>query len=134
MTADAGRAAAPLRHVISPWLVGFIDLVLVLVFVWLGRITHDSGGFTGYLGAAYPFVIALTAAWVLLLWLTLHPPTDIWPAGLGIWFVTAAGGLGIRLFGGGTVTGGFPWVTFGVLFAFLIGWRLIFWLARRRTG
>ncbi len=116
------------------------DLTLIVLFVALGRRTHEASGLGGLVVALWPFVAALVIAWSslgahrILLARTPHSPeawSQPWPAGVLIWLITAGGGLAIRGATGGSVTGGFPYVTFGMLLAGLVGWRVLAWLMAR---
>lgn len=96
-----------------------LDAALVTLFVFLGQRTHDSAG----LGQSVaPFLVALLISWAITY---RQHIADLWPTGVIVWVITAGGGLAIRAVTGGGVSGGFPYVTFGVLAGFLLGWRLL---------
>jgi Protein of unknown function (DUF3054) len=108
------------------------DVVSILVFVAIGRRSHEESGnvVVGALGVAAPFLIGLAGAWaVTKAW--KHP---IEPGvGVLIWLVTVALGMVLRhfAFDRGTAT---PFiivatVALGVL---LVGWRLLAQLIARR--
>ena len=106
-----------------PWLLS-LDVTSVLVFVGMGRATHDSGtSFSGYLETAAPFLIALAAGWIA---------TRAWrdPAGtatvIGVAVTTVALGMLLRrvVFGDGTAFS-FIIVASGFLALFFTGWRLV---------
>ena len=109
----------------SIWLPAVIDAVLVLVFVLLGRRSHEEGlGLGQILSTAWPFLVALAVGWALVLGMR-WVPTRLWPAGVLLWIVTVAGGLGLRILSGDTAQLPFVLVTTGVLAAFLLLPRLI---------
>ena len=100
-----------------------VDIVCVLVFVVIGRNTHDSGGaVTGALETAAPFLIALVPGWLAAYRLGLSRVI----AGLVVWPVTVAVGMALRhlVFDRGTAT---PFVVVASLFLALtlVGWRAI---------
>ena len=105
------------------WLLG-IDVVVVLLFVVLGRETHDEGNaLTATLETAAPFLIALAAGWLVTrAW---RHPLDL-KAGLGVLAVTIVGGMLLRrlVFDEGTATA-FVIVATAFLTLGLLGWRLI---------
>ena len=108
-----------------------LDLILIIVFAAVGRDTHEHGlDPAGILVTASPFLAAcLAGRAVLARWIS---PALLWPAGVVLWIITVAAGLGIRaLFGGGVVLS-FAVVTLVVLGAFLLLPRAAAALLRRR--
>lgn len=112
-------------------LAGAADFAVVVIFVLVGRRTHQQSGALGAtLGALWPFVAALALGWALTrAW---HAPAQLW-RGLAIWAVTLTGGMLGRAFimNQGTATA-FVLVAAGFTAAGLIGWRLIATLVTRR--
>lgn len=100
------------------------DVACVLAFAASGRATHQEGmSIGGILNTAWPFLVALVAAWLISRgW---GHPTSPWPTGTVLWAVTVVAGLGLRAATGGGLAGGFPYVAAGVLALFLIGWRVV---------
>ena len=107
---------------------GALDAALVLAFATIGRLSHGES--LAGLGETYwPFLVALIIGWLLLrAW--RHPVSIVW-TGLGVWIVTVAGGLLLRLASGQGVQVSFAIVTTIVLGVFLLGWRAIAALVRR---
>lgn len=139
----APRPAGSPARAWTATLAFFGDAAAVALFIGLGRRTHDTSGFAGYLTAVRPFLTALIVVWLaLFVWQRYiargGPDVDrvlrVFPAGLLVWSVTAAGGLALRAAGGGGLSGGFPYVTFGVLGVLLLGWRAAVALLRRRNS
>jgi hypothetical protein len=101
-----------------------VDAVLVLLFVLLGRTSHEEGNFlSGTLAVAGPFLIALAAGWVIArAW---KQPVSL-RTGVILWVVTVAGGMVLRrtLFDRGTALA-FIIVASLFLALFLVGWRAI---------
>ena len=105
-----------------PWLLS-LDVTSVLVFVGMGRATHDSGtSFSGYLETAAPFLIALAAGWIATrAW---RNPTGSSTA-VGVAVTTGAIGMLLRrlVFGDG-IAFSFIVVASGGLARLVTGWRL----------
>ncbi|WP_187250012.1 DUF3054 domain-containing protein [Microbacterium sp. 4-7] len=111
-----------------------VDAVLVLVFAVIGRASHgeDPGGF---LLTAWPFIVALLLGHVVAALLPARPRRP-WSLAWGavVWLVTVVGGLLLRVVAGDTAQIAFIIVTTLVLGVFLVGWRALAALLRRRAG
>lgn len=108
-----------------------VDLLLVLVFAVIGRLSHGLDPLA-VLETAWPFLVACLFGWVVL---NLLDDDGYGPrAALVIWLVTLLAGLGLRIISGGGAAPAFVLVTAGVLAALLAGWRLVAWLLRRRRN
>jgi Protein of unknown function (DUF3054) len=112
------------------WVAGGLDVVSVIVFVAIGRASHEeSGGVAGLAGTAWPFLAALAIGWLALrAW---HRPEALIPAGVGIWLVTVAGGMALRAVSGQGTALAFVIVATSFLAMELLGWRLVARLAAR---
>lgn len=112
------------------WAAGGLDVVSVVVFVVIGRASHDeSGGVTGFLGTVWPFAVALAIGWgVLRAW---RRPAALVPVGVGVWLVTVAGGMVVRVVSGEGTAVGFVVVASAFLAFELLGWRLVVLLGER---
>lgn len=105
-----------------------IDAGLVLVFVLIGRASHDEG-LLGVLTTWWPFLGGLAIGWLLLrAW--RNPRRIVW-TGIGVWLCTVAVGMLLRLASGQGVQPSFIVVATIVLGVFLLGWRAITLLAAR---
>jgi hypothetical protein len=108
-----------------------LDVFVVVLFVAIGRRTHDEGSaFAGVIKTALPFLLGLGAAWVAVrAW---RRPTAVL-TGLAIWPLTVLIGMILRrtAFDSGTAT---AFVVVATLFlgAGLVGWRWVAGLLRRR--
>ncbi|MCV0336440.1 DUF3054 domain-containing protein [Microbacterium sp.] len=111
-----------------------VDVVLVLIFAAIGRASHDENP-AGFLLTAWPFLIALLVGHLLAALLPGRPrrPWSL-PWGAVVWVVTVAGGMLIRVLSGDTAELPFIIVATLVLGAFLVGWRAIAALLRRRRS
>lgn len=112
-----------------PWTLSF-DVTSVLVFVALGRRTHDSGtSITGALEVAAPFLIGMVLGWVVMrAW---ERPVAI-RTGYGVLASTLVVGMLLRRFvwdDGTALT--FVIVALAVLTAMLLGWRVAMAVTRR---
>lgn len=111
-----------------------VDVVLVLVFAAIGRASHDENP-AGFLLTAWPFLIALLVGHLVAALLPGRPRRPwslLW--GVVVWIVTVAGGMLIRVLSGDTAEVPFIIVATIVLGVFLVGWRAITALLRRRRG
>ena len=111
-----------------------LDVSAVLIFVVLGRRTHDSNdGLLGYWEVAAPFLVAVTVAWLVVL-ISRRDPYGL-AVGVGVAATTWLLGLLLRagLFGGGTAVA-FVVVAGLFLFGTMIGWRALARAIRPRSN
>ncbi|WP_082775296.1 DUF3054 domain-containing protein [Pseudoclavibacter helvolus] len=101
-----------------------VDLLLVVVFAIIGRMSHAEGvSLAGIVTTGWPFVLGLLVAWVLVT-LFRWKPWRPFPAGVFVWVVTVGGGMLLRLAIGDTAEIAFVIVASIVLGAFLLLPRL----------
>jgi len=117
----------------SPWLLS-LDVVSVLVFVALGRGTHnEEGTIEGIAVTAAPFLIALGIGWLLTrAW---QAPTSL-RVGSGVLVTTIVAGMLLRrfVFDEGVAVS-FMIVATVFLTAAILGWRAMAGaIARRRAA
>ncbi|WP_114906401.1 DUF3054 domain-containing protein [Ornithinimicrobium murale] len=106
------------------------DLLVVLAFVLIGRVTHQEGVLSvGTLHALWPFLAALVIGWAANHLLGLRHAA--FRAGGLLWLVTLFGGIGLRALSGQGTALPFLVVATLALGAGLLGWRLIGILLRR---
>ena len=105
-------------------LAAVADLVLVLVFVLIGRSSHSEGfSLGGTLVTFWPFLVGLVVGWLATrAW--RYPVRVVLP-GIPIWLFTVAVGMFLRVLSGQGVEVSFVIVALIVLGVFLLGWRLI---------
>ena len=109
-----------------------VDLILVIVFVLIGRSSHDENPISGALVTLWPFAAGLVAGWLAArVW---RRPLAIWPTGVTVWIVTVAVGMGLRVASGQGVQFSFVIVASVVLGVFLVGWRGVAVPIRRRRA
>lgn len=111
-----------------------LDAVLVLVFAVIGRASHDEDP-GGFLLTAWPFIVALLVGHFVAALLPGRPRRP-WSLAWGavVWAVTVVGGLLLRVASGDTAQVAFIIVATLVLGVFLIGWRAVAALLRRRAA
>ncbi|WP_431074164.1 DUF3054 domain-containing protein [Microbacterium phyllosphaerae] len=111
-----------------------LDAVLVLVFAVIGRASHDEDP-GGFLLTAWPFIVALLVGHLVAALLPGRPrrPWSLtW--GVVVWAVTVVGGMLLRVVSGDTAQVAFIIVATLVLGVFLVGWRTVAALLRRRAA
>ncbi|AZZ54485.1 DUF3054 domain-containing protein [Rathayibacter iranicus] len=114
------------------WLGLGVDTALVLVFVVIGRRSHEEGSeLLGLATTLWPFLIALLVGWAVSR--SWRAPDRILPTGLVVWAVTVVGGMLLRLASGQGVQWSFVIVTAVVLAVFLLGRRALTRLKERRS-
>ncbi|WP_141577906.1 DUF3054 domain-containing protein [Actinomadura sp. WMMA1423] len=101
---------------------GVVDFCCVLVFVAIGRASHEEAAtVSGFLSTAWPFLVGLGAGWALLrAW---RRPEEVWPVGVGVWVSTVVLGMVLRVVAGQGTALAFVIVASVFLGAALLGWR-----------
>jgi peptidoglycan/LPS O-acetylase OafA/YrhL len=115
------------------WVVGAfaLDVVLVSVFAAIGRASHSEDALAGLWTTAWPFLVGVLVGWLVQrAWRNPLPPVR---TGLGVWGATLVVGMLIRILADQGIAIAFVIVAAIVLFAFLVGWRAIVALIRRRA-
>ena len=104
------------------------DALLVLVFVLIGRASHDENPVLGALVTYWPFAVGLVIGWVASRgW---KAPLALARTAVPIWVCTVAIGMLLRAASLQGIQLSFVIVTTVVLAVFLVGWRAIARLAR----
>lgn len=106
-------------------LVCAIDVLVVIVFATMGRLSHDLDLFRdgGVLATAWPFLVSLLVA--LAITRVWKAPLQLWPHAIVLWLITVGGGLALRVASGETAELPFIIVAVLVLALGLIGWRIV---------
>jgi hypothetical protein len=117
--ASAGRRSTRLDA-----LSGVLDVVAVVVFVAIGRASHDHGETaTGLAATAWPFLAGLGVGWIVTrAW---RQPLDLVPTGVGVWLSCVAVGMVLRVLAGQGTAVAFVAVALGFLGLELLGWRAL---------
>ncbi|MEC5184552.1 uncharacterized membrane protein YhaH (DUF805 family) [Cryobacterium sp. MP_3.1] len=106
-----------------------LDAAMLLLFVVIGRASHGEG-LWGVLVTWWPFLAGLVVAWLVLT--ARRTPLRIVWTGVGVWLITVAVAMLLRVVSGQGVQLSFVIVTFLVLGVFLLGWRAIALLVQRQ--
>ena len=108
------------------------DAALILVFAAIGRDAHQRGEVvTGVLATAWPFLAGAAVSWLALrIW---RSPLALWPSGVGVWLGAVTVGMLLRAVTGQTVVLPFVIVALLSLGLFLLGYRLLAAVIRRRN-
>lgn len=111
------------------WLV--VDLVALLVFATIGRRSHAEGiTLAGVLGTAWPFAVGAVVGWLVVrAW---RRPLVLWPSGVAAWLGALVVGMLLRHLAGDGTPLDFVAVAAVFLGLFLLGWRVVVNLLRRR--
>jgi hypothetical protein len=106
-----------------PWLAFLGDVVVLVVFVLVGRRSHhEDAGLAGFFRVWWPFAVALVVAWLVTgLWRT----PLAWPRAVVAWLVTVGLGLALRIaVRGRDFKVAFTIVTLLFVGAGMLGWRV----------
>ena len=108
------------------------DLVAVVVFVAIGRRSHaESSALAGLAHTAWPFLSGALIGWLISRgW---RAPTALRPTGLAVWLACVVGGMVLRAVSGQGVAASFVVVATIVLGIFVVGWRAVVRIVRRRS-
>lgn len=123
------------EHRLAKPVVIHIDVILVVVFCVIGRLSHASGvlgDIPGTLNTIWPFLVAVLLGHAVLLFRRAR--IDRMLSGTVIWAITVVVGLLLRALSGQGTALPFIIVATLTLALFLIGWRGILALVRRVRG
>ncbi|KQX66536.1 DUF3054 domain-containing protein [Angustibacter sp. Root456] len=111
------------------WLV--VDLVALVVFAAIGRRSHAEGiTLTGVVTTAWPFAAGAVVGWIVVrAW---RRPVAVWPSGVASWLGALVVGMVLRHLTGEGTPLDFVAVAAVFLALFLLGWRVVVSVARRR--
>jgi FtsH-binding integral membrane protein len=107
-----------------------LDLCCVVVFVVIGRASHDEAySAAGLVSTAWPFLAGLAIGWALTrAW---RRPAAVIPTGVGVWLSAVVAGMVLRALSGQGTAAAFVVVTLIFLGVTTLGWRAA---VRRRTS
>ncbi len=125
-TTASSSDAAPTRAV---WPVLTADVLAVVVFAGLGRLSHGED-LLGTPVTAWPFLVGLAVTWLVCrAW---RAPGGLWPTGIVVWLGTVLLGMVLRRLVGEGTHWSFVVVTLIVTGIFLLGHRALGRLLARR--
>ncbi|GAA4622792.1 DUF3054 domain-containing protein [Actinoallomurus vinaceus] len=101
-----------------------LDLCCVLAFVVIGRAGHSEGEtIAGIAKTAWPFLLGLLIGWaVTRAW---RRPAALVGTGVGVWLVTVAAGMALRVVSGQGTAVTFVLVALIFLGLVMFGWRAV---------
>lgn len=125
------RTVSAARHARRTATLAFLaDGVLLIVFILIGRASHDENPVLGAFVTLWPFLAGLVLGWLALrAW---RAPLAIVRTGIPLWLATVIVGMLLRALTGQGTQFAFIIVATLVVGAFLLGWRGIAALVRRR--
>ena len=130
---DGARGRAPVS--VAPRAAAtavVLDVALVLLFAAVGRRSHaESGAVLGVLLTAWPFLVGAALGWGVALAWRRRAPLGV-RDGIPVWVCAVAVGMLLRVATGAGTAFSFVVVATLVLGVFLLGWRALAALARRR--
>ncbi len=101
------------------------DVTLIVLFVALGRMSHENGlTLSGIANTAAPFLTGAAMGWIGCLGMRRRAPLGVGD-GIIVWVGTFAGGMGLRASSEGVPPLSFLLVAGTVTAVFLLGWRLV---------
>jgi hypothetical protein len=118
-------------------LIGFvIDVTVILIFVAIGRNTHDAADpVLGLLSTAWPFLVGLLIGWLIALApvqrVRALAPLQFW-GGVLIWGTTIVMGMLLRALSSDGTALAFMIVAIVTVGIGLLGWRTVGHQLRRR--
>ena len=120
-----------MRTVPRDLLLLVVDTLLIMLFAFIGRRSHEEGSAVlGVLATAWPFLTGMAAGWVAALLAFRTVPRTV-RHGIPVWLCAVAVGMLLRQTTGKGIAPSFVVVATVVLGAFLLGWRaLAGWLNR----
>ncbi|MCA0435498.1 MAG: DUF3054 domain-containing protein [Actinobacteria bacterium] len=117
-----------------PWGAFVLDVLLVVLFALIGRLSHAEGlTFGGLVTTASPFLAGTVGAWAVLATRGRPRPAGV-AAGVLVWASTLVVGMLLRAITGQGVALSFILVAGTVTALFLIGWRALGAYLVRRTA
>ncbi|GAA2070807.1 DUF3054 domain-containing protein [Actinomadura alba] len=101
-----------------------LDLCCVIVFVVIGRSSHDeAGSLAGAATTAWPFLVGMAAGWAASrAW---RNPAGLVPVGVAVWLATVALGMVLRAVSGQGTALAFAVVSLIFLGVTMLGWRAV---------
>jgi hypothetical protein len=130
---DGGPGRVPVSGAPRAAAAAFVaDAALVLLFAAIGRRSHaETGAVLGVLRTAWPFLAGTVLGWVVAVAWRRRAPLGV-RDGIPVWVCAVAAGMLLRVTSGAGTAFSFVVVATVVLGVFLLGWRALAALVRRR--
>jgi FtsH-binding integral membrane protein len=110
-----------------------LDVACILIFVAIGRHTHDHGiTVAGLASTSWPFLAGAAAGW--LVWHGWRAPERLVPTGVAVWLSSVGLGMVLRVVSGQGTAVAFVIVALVFLGSTLLGWRVLRGWAVRRNA
>jgi hypothetical protein len=107
----------------------FVDILVVLVFVAIGRTVHSRGlSLGGLVSTAWPFISGLAVGWLGLVWRSRDTSSLL--SGFVVLISTVAIGMALRVVSGQGTAVAFIFVAVAFLGAAMLGGRMALALVR----
>jgi len=101
------------------------DLIMILIFVAIGRSVHDHGvKLSGMISTTWPFAVGMAIGWLILV--VRGRSATSFAAGVTVCLATVSVGMALRVVAGQGIAVAFVVVALVFLGAFMLGWRLLF--------
>lgn len=101
-----------------------IDVVIVVLFVGIGRSVHDHGvNVSGMTSTTWPFALGLAVGWLVVI--ASHRTGATWRDGVLVCLATVGVGMIARVLAGQGTAAAFIVVALAFLGAAMLGWRLV---------
>ncbi|MBM7365614.1 DUF3054 domain-containing protein [Gordonia hydrophobica] len=128
-------APSPARRFAVP---AVLDVVAVVVFIAIGRRSHDeSGSVTGFLTSLWPFLVGLAAGWAIAAAVTRgrsFAPSALVPSGVVVWISTVVIGMLLRVASAQGTALAFCIVASIATAVLLLGWRAVALVIAKRAA
>jgi FtsH-binding integral membrane protein len=109
-----------------------LDVVCILVFVSIGRTSHDHGvTAAGVASTSWPFLVGAAVGWLAVrAW---RRPQAVRPTGVGVLVACVVLGMVLRVVSGQGTAAAFIVVAFAFLGLALLGWRALWGVVQKRV-
>lgn len=131
---DSSQPRLPGRLFLPAWAAAVLDAALITLFAVIGRASHsEANPVFASLSVAWPFLVGAAVGWIIALTTFGRHPTTL-TMGVPVWISAVAVGMALRALTGQGTAFSFIVVATVVLAAFLLGWRALAVLWRRRRN
>lgn len=118
------------KYLSQPLRLG-VDILLILIFIGLGLMSHQQP-LGDLLPTSLPFLLALLLGHLGVWAVASRKHLPLLLEGVMLWVTTLTLGVALRISFGDTAAMAFVIVSAAMLLVFLVGWRAILLLVRRK--